>query len=280
VSEPTVIHCYNLSSIQLAKIPVFHARTKHIEVHYHFVRERVLSGEVELRYVPTDWQIAYIFTKPLGLDKLRHFSGVLGLHHLDVPNLRGRVEPEPEPELEPKPEPEPDRSEKAESDSGVDSDTMNQPRPRRIRRTQKNCQDRESKEAVKGRMGEDADQKGGRCRPEGSMPTKVGLCRPGWSMPTRVVDADRKGGRCHAEFRHVRKKPECQAVGTPKEKSGTKNSRRSDSSGKYRKVLENRRAGTSDPCGNTGSSTRAEDIRKPRHPKEGESEADAKSETG
>jgi hypothetical protein len=49
VSDPTVIYCDNLGSIQLAKNPVFHARTKHIEVHYHFVRERVLSGEVELR---------------------------------------------------------------------------------------------------------------------------------------------------------------------------------------------------------------------------------------
>jgi hypothetical protein len=90
VSDPIVIYSDNLSSIQLAKNPVFHARTKHIEVHYHFVRERVLSGKVELRYVPTDRQTADIFTKPLGLDKLRQFSGVLGLRHLDVPNLRGR----------------------------------------------------------------------------------------------------------------------------------------------------------------------------------------------
>ena len=81
VSDLTTIYCDNLSSIHLAKNPVFHARTKHIEVHYHFVRERVLSGEVELVHVSTDRQIADIFTKPLGLDKLRHFSGALGLHH-------------------------------------------------------------------------------------------------------------------------------------------------------------------------------------------------------
>jgi hypothetical protein len=48
---------------------------------------------VELRYVPTDRQTADIFTKPLGLDKLRQFSGALGLRHLDVPNLRGRNDP-------------------------------------------------------------------------------------------------------------------------------------------------------------------------------------------
>jgi hypothetical protein len=110
VSDPTEIYCDNLSSIQLAKNSVFHSRTKHIEVHYHFVWERVLSGEVELTHVPTNRQIADIFTRPLGLDKLRQFSGALGLCHLDVPNLRGRVEPELEPELEPEPEPEVDVS--------------------------------------------------------------------------------------------------------------------------------------------------------------------------
>jgi histone deacetylase 1/2 len=68
VSDATEIYCDNLSSIQLGKNPVFHARTKHIEVHYYFVRERVLFGEVELTHVPTNRQIADIFTRPLGLD--------------------------------------------------------------------------------------------------------------------------------------------------------------------------------------------------------------------
>ena len=51
VSSLIPIYCDNINSMQLAKNPVFHARTKHIEVHCHFVRERVLSGEVELRYI-------------------------------------------------------------------------------------------------------------------------------------------------------------------------------------------------------------------------------------
>ena len=90
VSNPTTIYYDTLSSIQLAKNPIFHAQTKHIEVHYHFVYERVLSGEVELQYVPMYRQTVDIFTKPLGLDTLRQFSGALGLFHLDVANLRGR----------------------------------------------------------------------------------------------------------------------------------------------------------------------------------------------
>jgi hypothetical protein len=149
-------------------------------VHYHFVRERVLSREMELKHVPTDRQVADIFTKPLGLDKLRQFSGALGLRHLDVPNLRGRVEPEPEL----------DRSEEAESESGVDSEMSNQPRPRRIRKTQRMRQDHNSKEAVKGRMGQDVDQKGGRCQPEDRCRPK-GRCRLEESMPAkRMADAE------------------------------------------------------------------------------------------
>ena len=69
VSDPTTIYCDNLSSIQLVKNPVFHARTKHIEMHYHFVHKRVLSGAVELVYVMMDRQTP----EPLGLDKLHQF---------------------------------------------------------------------------------------------------------------------------------------------------------------------------------------------------------------
>ena len=70
---------------------MFHARRKHIEVHYHFVRERVLSSEVKPWYIRTDRHVADIFTKSLGCDKLQHFSEMLGLHHLDLPHLRGRI---------------------------------------------------------------------------------------------------------------------------------------------------------------------------------------------
>ena len=73
VETPIVIYCDNLSSIQLAWNPVFHARTKHIEVHYHFIRERVLIGDIDLTYVRIDEQVADIFTKALAGEKLRRF---------------------------------------------------------------------------------------------------------------------------------------------------------------------------------------------------------------
>ena len=58
----------------MASNPVYHARTKHIEVHYHFVREKVLDGQIDLVYVKTDdEQVTDIFTKALGKEKFEYF---------------------------------------------------------------------------------------------------------------------------------------------------------------------------------------------------------------
>ncbi|MCO5593259.1 hypothetical protein L7F22_047266 [Adiantum nelumboides] len=91
VQDPVVIYCDNLSSIQLAQNPMFHARTKHIEVHYHFIRERVLDGDINLAYIGTEDKAADLFTKALGAEKLRRFRGMLGLRDMAL-KLRGSVE--------------------------------------------------------------------------------------------------------------------------------------------------------------------------------------------
>lgn len=90
VSREIVIYCDNLSSIQLARNPAFHARTKHIEVHYHFIRERVLEGDIDLAYVSTEEQVVDIFTKALGAEKLHCFCTMLGVFELS--SSRGSVE--------------------------------------------------------------------------------------------------------------------------------------------------------------------------------------------
>jgi hypothetical protein len=54
VDAPVVIYCDNISSILLVNNPVYHARTKHIEVHYHFIREKVLAKEIDLIHVSTE----------------------------------------------------------------------------------------------------------------------------------------------------------------------------------------------------------------------------------
>ena len=73
------ILCDNLSSIRLAKNPVFHARTKHIEVHYHYIREKVLEGEIEMVTTNTDGQFADIFTKGLNKEKFEKFREALDM---------------------------------------------------------------------------------------------------------------------------------------------------------------------------------------------------------
>ena len=91
VHKKVVIYCDNLSSIQLAHNPVFYAWTKHIEVHYHIIREKVLSSDIDLVYVNTEEQVADIFTKALGAEKLQRFRVMLGVQELDL-SSRGSVE--------------------------------------------------------------------------------------------------------------------------------------------------------------------------------------------
>ncbi|MCO5573915.1 hypothetical protein L7F22_027691 [Adiantum nelumboides] len=73
------IYTDSQSALAVARNPIFHARTKHIEVHYHYVRERLSAGETSLAYVPTQDNPADIFTKALLREKLEAFRKVLGL---------------------------------------------------------------------------------------------------------------------------------------------------------------------------------------------------------
>ena len=60
-----ILWCDNLSALALAYNLVFHARTMHIEVNYHFIREKVLNRDALLKFISTGDQIANIFTKRL-----------------------------------------------------------------------------------------------------------------------------------------------------------------------------------------------------------------------
>ena len=73
------IVCDNLSSIRLAENLVFHARTKHIEVHYHYIRENVLEGKIEMVPTKTEEQIVDILTKGLHKAKFEKFREALGM---------------------------------------------------------------------------------------------------------------------------------------------------------------------------------------------------------
>ncbi|MCO5553249.1 hypothetical protein L7F22_006770 [Adiantum nelumboides] len=73
------IYTDSQSTLAIARNPVFHARTKHIEVHYHYVRERLSAGEISLAYVPTQNNLVDLFTKALSRENLEAFRKDLGL---------------------------------------------------------------------------------------------------------------------------------------------------------------------------------------------------------
>lgn len=56
-----------------------HARTKHVEVHYHFIREKVLQEEISLKYIDIENQVADLFTKGLSINKFGRFRLQLGM---------------------------------------------------------------------------------------------------------------------------------------------------------------------------------------------------------
>jgi hypothetical protein len=81
VSGPTVIYVDNQGAIALGENPVRHKRSKHIEVRYHYVRERVARGDTRLQYISTVEQLADLFTKALPVHTVvRLRAGVMGQH--------------------------------------------------------------------------------------------------------------------------------------------------------------------------------------------------------
>ena len=79
-STPLMID--NTSAINFAKNPKFHDRTKHINTKYHLIRHHVEAKTIHLRHCSTNEQIADIFTKALGREKLERFRTMLGLTNI------------------------------------------------------------------------------------------------------------------------------------------------------------------------------------------------------
>jgi len=82
VNETVNLNVDSQSAISLARNHVFHQRSKHIDIRYHFVRSEVENGFVQLQYVPSENNIADMFTKALSRVKLKQF----------IPAILGTVE--------------------------------------------------------------------------------------------------------------------------------------------------------------------------------------------
>jgi hypothetical protein len=78
-SEPIRIYGDNQSALKLIKHPIASLRSKHIDIVYHFTRERAARGEVKFEYIQTDDMVADIMTKPLPENKIEKFRNAMGV---------------------------------------------------------------------------------------------------------------------------------------------------------------------------------------------------------
>ncbi|GJZ60718.1 retrovirus-related pol polyprotein from transposon TNT 1-94 [Tanacetum coccineum] len=90
------LHCDNKSAIMLCCNNVQHSRSKHIDTIYHFIKEHVKNGVVELYFVKTEYQLADIFTKALAMERFEFFINRLGMQNMSPKTLKRLVELEEE----------------------------------------------------------------------------------------------------------------------------------------------------------------------------------------
>ncbi|GJV59732.1 retrovirus-related pol polyprotein from transposon TNT 1-94 [Tanacetum coccineum] len=78
-----LIFCDNTNAISISNNPVLHSRTKHIDISYHFIRDYILKGDIELHFILTEYQLADIFTKSLDEPTFTRLKAELGMLNID-----------------------------------------------------------------------------------------------------------------------------------------------------------------------------------------------------
>ena len=86
LSTPPVLYCDNLSTLSMTINPVFHACTKHIELDYHFVHEKVALESLTTKHVSSSNQIADVFTKGLPSNDFHCMVGKMGMRDIYAPS--------------------------------------------------------------------------------------------------------------------------------------------------------------------------------------------------
>jgi len=84
VSRPIALFIDNKFAISLAINQVLHGRSKHIEAKFHFLREQVNKGALQIVHCFTELQLADIFTKPLKVDKFIKLRSLIGMKQVET----------------------------------------------------------------------------------------------------------------------------------------------------------------------------------------------------
>ncbi|GKB33721.1 hypothetical protein Tco_0873122 [Tanacetum coccineum] len=82
------MYCDNKSVIALCCNNVQHSRSKHIDIRFHFIKEHVENGVIELYFVNTEYQLADIFTKALGRERIEFLINKLGMRSFTPKTLK------------------------------------------------------------------------------------------------------------------------------------------------------------------------------------------------
>ena len=83
-NSATTLKCDNQSAIQLANNPVYHSKTKHIDLATHYIRDLVADGIITLEYCPTEIQVADIFSKSMTEAKFVRLRSLLGMREVVI----------------------------------------------------------------------------------------------------------------------------------------------------------------------------------------------------
>ena len=86
VLDTTIILCVNQSSIKMIENPVFHDKSKHIEIRFFYIMDMVQKGAIDIQYVSTNEQVVDVLIRPLSQVKFEYFCDNLGVVRKYVPH--------------------------------------------------------------------------------------------------------------------------------------------------------------------------------------------------